>query len=260
MLSILMTESWQKSIVSSTLLRVKKMTSVFHFILTSFLFFTTTIFAHSSTPLELASVASQRAALKPSSKAQGPLIVLDAGHGGTDEGAKVRHLQEKKITLLTTLYAKKKLEGLGYRVLLTRLKDTYISLPKRVSIANQTNSALFISIHCNAAHNHLAQGLEIYYCKAGDPSRSQSSCSLADSILQQIIQETGCISRGVKLGRFHVIRETTMPAILIEIGFLTNYDEWTSMRKKSYLEKMANGIALGVDTFIRSKKNVLGAS
>ena len=236
------------------------MTTAFHRTLIVFVFFIGSLFARSSTPLELASLASERAASKISSKAQGPLIVLDAGHGGTDEGAKVRQLQEKKITLLTTLYAKKKLEDLGYRVLLTRKKDTYISLPKRVSIANQTNSALFVSIHCNAAQNHLAQGLEIYYCKAGDAAKSMASLSLADSILHQIIHETGCASRGVKLGRFHVIRETTMPAILIEIGFLTNYDEWASMRKKSYLEQMAKGIALGVDTYIRSRKNVLGAS
>ncbi|MES2200032.1 MAG: N-acetylmuramoyl-L-alanine amidase [Chlamydiota bacterium] len=236
------------------------MTFTFHRTLIVFLFFTTSIFARSSTPLELASAASRHATLKPSSNTQGPLIVLDAGHGGTDEGAKVRQLQEKKITLLTALYAKKKLEGLGYRVLLTRIKDTYISLPKRVSIANQTNSALFVSIHCNAAQNHLAQGLEIYYCKAGDSVKSLSSLALADSILNQIIHETGCASRGIKLGRFHVIRETTMPAILIEIGFLTNYDEWASMRKKSYLEQMAKGIALGVDAYVRSKKSVLGAS
>lgn len=236
------------------------MTSSFRFILIIFCLFITPIFAKSSTPLDLASLASQRAALKPSSTGGGPLIVLDAGHGGSDEGAKVRHLQEKKITLLTTLYAKKQLEELGYRVLLTRKKDTYISLPKRVSIANQTESALFVSIHCNAAQNHLAQGLEIYYCKAGDADKSLSSLNLAGAILNQIIQETGCLSRGVKLGRFYVIRETSMPAILIEMGFLTNYDEWASMRRKSYLEKMAKGIALGVHNYMKSKRSVLGAS
>lgn len=236
------------------------MASALHTIFIVIIFFTSSLFARSSTPLELASLASQRSALTPCSKGKGPLIVLDAGHGGPDEGAKVRNLQEKKITLLTTLYAKKKLEELGYRVLLTRIKDSFLSLPKRVSIANQTNSVLFVSIHCNAAQNHLAQGLEIYYCKAGDPARSLSSLSLATTILHQIIHETGCASRGVKTGRFHVIRETTMPSILIEIGFLTNYDEWANMRKKSYLDKMAKGIAIGVDNFIRSKKNVLGAS
>jgi N-acetylmuramoyl-L-alanine amidase len=236
------------------------MTSAFYRIFIATLLFASSLFARSSTPLELASSASGRAALKTSSKTQGPLIILDAGHGGSDEGAKVRHLQEKKITLLTALYAKKQLEALGYRVLLTRVKDTYISLPKRVSVANQTHGMLFVSIHCNAAQNHLAQGVEIYYCKGTNSSKSQASSSLADFTLKKIIQETECASRGVKLGRFHVIRETTMPSILIELGFLTNYNEWASMRKKSYLEQMAKGIALGVDSYMRSKKNVLGAT
>jgi N-acetylmuramoyl-L-alanine amidase len=186
------------------------------------------LFAQRATPLEVASFASQQASLKPSAKTTGPLVVLDAGHGGSDQGAKVRSLQEKKITLQTALHAKKMLEDLGYRVLLTRKKDSFISLPKRVSIANQTKGVLFVSIHCNAAPNTLAQGLEIYYYKGGDPSRSTKSFTLADFSLQKIIQETGCACRGVKSGRFYVIRETTMPSILVEIGFLTNTEEWAN--------------------------------
>ncbi len=236
------------------------MTSTFHPLLIAIFLFTSSLLAGASTPLDLASLASKKAASLSSNTSQGPLIVLDAGHGGDDKGATVRQLQEKKITLLTALYAKKQLEEMGYRVLLTRKKDVYISLPKRVSIANQTDSALFVSIHCNAAQNHLAQGLEIYYCKGGASARANASFSLAESALRHIIKETACSSRGVKTGRFYVIRETTMPAILIEIGFLTNYDEWASMRKKSYLEKMAKGISLGIDVYIKTQKNVLGAS
>lgn len=209
------------------------------------------LWAHSSTSLGLASAASQRAAVKVSTKAEGPLIILDAGHGGPDEGAKVRQLQEKKITLLTAIYTKKKLEALGYRVLLTRTKDIYVSLPRRVSIANQTHGVLFVSIHCNAAKNTLAQGLEIYYCKNAASERVLFSRQLADSVLNDILNQTGALSRGVKAANFHVIRETTMPAILVEVGFLTNQEEWASMRKKSYLEKVASGIALGVNRYFQ---------
>ncbi len=236
------------------------MPSLFYRLFALFFLCTASLFGKSATPAGLASLASQRASLQSSTKGTGPLIILDPGHGGSDNGAEVRKLQEKKITLLAALYTKNKLEELGYRVLLTRKKDTYISLPKRVSIANRTEGVLFVSIHCNAAPNHLAQGLEIYYCKGEDKTRSLSSFSLADNLLQTIVKETDCCSRGVKTGRFYVIRETLMPAVLIEIGFLTNYDEWASMRKKSYLEKTAKGIALGVDAYVRSKKNVLGAS
>lgn len=234
------------------------MTNRFFFFL--FLVLSLSLFAKSSTPLEVASFAAQQAALKPSSKTSGPLVILDAGHGGSDEGAKVRHLQEKKITLQTAIQAKKILEEMGYRVLLTRKKDSFISLPKRVSIANQTKGIVFISIHCNAAQNPLAQGLEIYYYKGGDPAKSTKSLSLADSALQKILRETGCASRGVKSGRFYVIRETSMPAILVEIGFLTNSEEWDNMRRKPYLEKMAKGIAQGIDAYVKGEKNVLGAS
>ncbi len=208
------------------------------------------LWAHSSTSLGLASLASQQAAAKVS-KNSGPLIVIDAGHGGSDEGAKVRKLQEKKITLLTALYTKKKLEALGYRVLLTRSKDIYVSLARRVSIANQTHSAIFVSIHCNAAKNTLAQGPEIYYCKATAAERAVFSRQLADFVLDDILGQTGGVSRGVKAGNFHVIRETVMPAILIEMGFLTNQEEWAYMRQKSYLEKIASGIALGVDKYLK---------
>lgn len=218
------------------------------------------LFGRSSTPLEVASFAAQQAALKPSTKASGPLVILDAGHGGSDEGAKVRHLQEKKITLQTAIQAKKILEEMGYRVLLTRKKDSFISLPKRVSIANQTKALLFISIHCNAASNPLAQGLEIYYYKGGDATKSAKSLFLADTTLQKILGITGCASRGVKSGRFYVIRETEMPAILVEIGFLTNTEEWANMRSKPYLEKIAKGLAQGIDAYVKGEKNVLGAS
>ncbi len=221
-------------------------------ILAAFFFFIPiSVFSHSSTPHGLASLASQSSS-KTTVKATAPLIILDAGHGGSDEGAKVRQLQEKRIALLTTLYAKKFLEEKGYRVLLTRSKDIYISLPKRVEIANKTKGALFVSVHFNSAKNTLAEGIEIFYYKEKDMQRMTSSKNLAGSILNGILEETAAVSRGVKWGNFHVIRETSMPAVIVEAGFMTNYTEWTSLRKKSYLEKIAKGISLGVDLYLKS--------
>ncbi len=207
------------------------------------------LLAHSSTPKALAMKAeSKRCYAKP----KGPLIVLDAGHGGSDEGAKVRWVQEKKITLATVLYTKKYLEELGYRVILTRGKDTYVSLPKRVSIANKTKSVLFVSVHYNASKNTEAQGVEIYYYNSSDPERTRSSRKLAGYVLHFVLDQTDAVSRGVKMGNFHVIRETEMPAILVEGGFMTNYDEWSSLKKRSYLENIAKGIAQGVDKYLKS--------
>lgn len=221
----------------------------------------TSVFCKSVSPLELPSLTLKKTEKTFSlTHSTGPVIILDPGHGGSDTGAEVRKLREKKITLLAALYTKKKLEELGYHVVLTRKKDAYLSLPKRVSLANRLRGTLFVSIHCNAASNPLAQGLEIYYHSCENKEKAFASKSLADRLLKTIITETGCSSRGVKSGRFYVIRETVMPSVLVEIGFLTNYEEWASMRKKSYLEKMASGIASGVDAHLKAQKHVLGAS
>ncbi|MBM3198885.1 MAG: N-acetylmuramoyl-L-alanine amidase, partial [Chlamydiae bacterium] len=97
--------------------------------------------ARSASPLGIAASAGHS-----QKNSKGPLVVIDAGHGGSDEGAKVRQLQEKSITLLTALYAKRELENMGYRVLLTRSRDIYVSLPKRVNLANKTKGTIFVSI------------------------------------------------------------------------------------------------------------------
>lgn len=179
-----------------------------------------------------------------------PLVILDAGHGGSDEGAKIRFFKEKKITLTTTMMVKKYLEDLGYRVIMTRTRDVYIPLHRRVSIANRTKAVIFVSIHFNASQSKEAKGIEIFYCSS-DGWRAQASKQLASTILRHIIDETRADSRGVKAGNFHVIRETEMPAVLVEGGFITNLDERSLLRENTYLSKLARGIALGVDKYLK---------
>lgn len=204
----------------------------------------------SSSPIHLASNSKKEAVTL--SKAKGPLIVLDAGHGGKDDGATVRSVQEKKLTLLTVMYTKKHLESLGYRVLLTRAKDVYVPLSRRVLVANKMKCSLFVSVHFNSAPNHLAKGLEVYYI--GDTSeRGRSSRKLANYVIHYVMGETNFLSRGVKLGKhLYVVRETQMPAILFEGGFMTNPEEWAKIKDKSYLEKIARGISQGVDNYLKS--------
>lgn len=181
-----------------------------------------------------------------------PLIILDAGHGGTDEGAKVRAFQEKKVTMLATLLTKKHLEELGYRVLLTRTKDAYISLPRRVSIANKAGGVLFVSIHFNSARNVQAKGIEVFYYGGTEPWRSRASQRLASCVLGRVIDLTKAHSRGVKQGNFHVIRETQMPAVLVEGGFITNAEERNCLKDRNYLNRLGLGIAEGVDRYLKS--------
>ncbi|MBI2742894.1 MAG: N-acetylmuramoyl-L-alanine amidase [Chlamydiales bacterium] len=181
-----------------------------------------------------------------------PLIILDAGHGGTDEGAKVSSFMEKKITLITALLTKKRLEERGYKVIMTRSRDKYIPLARRVSIANRTKGAAFVSIHFNASRSQAAKGIEVFFCETKEKWRGRASRRLADCILFQVIDQTEAISRGVKGGNFHVIRETEMPAVLVEGGFVTNGEERSLLRDRDYLAKIAEGIAIGVDKYFKS--------
>ena len=188
-----------------------------------------------------------------------PLVILDPGHGGSDEGAKVNFFHEKRITLITTLALKKYLEERDYRVILTRSRDVFVPLERRVSIANKTRAVIFVSVHYNASQSKDAKGIEVFYYKGRDPARARSSKQLADQILSHLLRETEADSRGVKAGNFHVIRETDMPSVLVEGGFITNKEERMLLRDKTYLDKVAYGIAEGIDLYLK-KNGVLGSS
>jgi len=181
-----------------------------------------------------------------------PLVVLDAGHGGSDEGAKVQTFMEKNLTLMTSLLVKKHLVEKGYRVVLTRSRDTVLSLPERVAIAQRAKADLLISIHYNAALNKEAKGIEVFYYNAGEPWRAQASKRLAQAILQDLIGATAAISRGVKIGNHHLTRESSMPAVLVEGGFITNAEERSQLRNAAYREKIAQAIASGIDKYLVS--------
>jgi N-acetylmuramoyl-L-alanine amidase len=190
------------------------------------------------------------------SKRVKPLVVIDPGHGGADFGARVQYVAEKRLTLSTALLLRKCLDTLGYRVVLTRSRDVFIPLQQRVLLANKIKAAAFISIHFNSAPGYpQANGIEVYYYKlGGDKGRVMGSFQLADFVLKEVSEQTKALSRGVKHGNFCVIRETLIPAILVEGGFLTNSGERGLLRDKHYLEKIAKGVALGVDKYLRSLK------
>lgn len=181
-----------------------------------------------------------------------PLIILDAGHGGTDEGTKVNVLKEKRLTLLTVLMTKKYLEQMGYRVILTRGRDVFLSLPKRVAIANKSKATLFVSVHFNSAPSADAQGIEIFYFDSKQVWRTRASRRLAHCLLHRMLDQTEASSRGVKSGNYHVIRETQMPAVIVEAGFITNVKERQKLKDRAYLERISMGIAQGIDKYIKT--------
>lgn len=190
-------------------------------------------------------------ALKSAIPKDQKLIVIDPGHGGYDLGARISACDEKSLALSTALLVKKYLTEMGYRVILTRSRDVFLPLEKRTSIANETKSKLFVSIHYNSAPNPVAKGVEVFYYASEDKIRKEASKKLATRVLSKVIDRTAAESRGTKEGKFHVIRETHMPAILIEAGFMTHPDELHLLKDINYRDKIARGIAEGVDSFFK---------
>ncbi len=183
------------------------------------------------------------------------VIVLDPGHGGEDMGTKSLippKYQEKSLNLSTAFFLRDYLQKMGYLVKMTRIDDTFIPLASRSLIANNEECNLFVSVHYNAAPSDLASGIEVYYYNSEEnKSRSASSKKLADLVLSNLIQKTSAKSRGVKHGNLSVIRETTMPAILVEGGFMTNKNEMEKIKDPAYIKQLAYGIALGVDAYVK---------
>lgn len=191
-------------------------------------------------------------------KKLGPLIIIDPGHGGEDRGTESPFkpsYQEKSLTLTTSRMVRDFLKQMGYQTQMTRNDDTFIPLKMRATIANEAKSALFVSIHYNSAPSKDANGIEVFYYQSEtDKTRMEASKKLASIILSKVIERTQAKSRGVKAANFAVIRETNMPAILIEGGFLTNQEEMQKIKDPAYIKQLALGIAQGVDQYLQRNK------
>lgn len=185
-------------------------------------------------------------------------VVVDAGHGGKDPGAhslNAPRVNEKDVALTTALLLRRHLMRRGYDVLMTRHDDSFVPLRDRAlfpqQIARPQGGVLFVSVHYNAAKNTQASGVEVYYYKSKEAStRRQSSERLASAVLEEIVAQTKMINRGVKHGNFCVVRETSVPAILVEGGFMSNEQDMKRLRQGEYLNQVAGSIAKGLDTYV----------
>jgi len=181
-----------------------------------------------------------------------PTIVIDPGHGGHNLGAHNPFCEEKRFNLLTARLVKKYLTQLGYRVVMTRSTDVFVPLSKRVDIANHSHGNLFVSIHFNSSRNPIPQGVEVFFSDSDDNQwRSKLSRKLAASVLSRVVRQTQAVSRGVKKTDFLVIRETQMPSILVEGGFISNAQERSFLKDPRYIEKIARGIVEGIDHYYK---------
>jgi N-acetylmuramoyl-L-alanine amidase len=174
------------------------------------------------------------------------VIVIDPGHGGKDPGAiGLRSIQEKKIVLDISQKVTQILEKRGYRVIMTRQNDRFVSLQGRVNIAEKYKAKAFISIHANSISRSKTSvnGVETYYYSSG--------YRLAQSIHRSIIRRLDVRDRGVRKARFYVLRKTSMPAVLVEVGFVTGSSDSAKLSNASYRQRMAEAIAEGIISHVR---------
>jgi len=171
-------------------------------------------------------------------------VVIDPGHGGPDPGAiGIGGIRETDVVLEVSKIIKKLLSEKGVKVRLTRTNDIDLDLPPRVSIANNTDADIFVSIHANASRGKRRDinGLETFYY------RGWREILLAKRIQKQILRVSpGSPDRGVKQGRFYVIKNTRMPAVLVEIGFLTGRLDSRRLEKITHKKRLAYAIAKGI--------------
>ena len=171
-------------------------------------------------------------------------VVIDPGHGGPDPGAiGIGGIRETDVVLEVSKIVEKLLSEKGVKAILTRKKEIDLDLPPRVSFANNTDADIFVSIHANASRGKRRDinGLETFYF------RGWKGRLLAKRIQKQILRVSpGSPDRGVKQGRFYVIKNTRMPAVLVEIGFLTGRLDSRRLEKTAHRKRIAYAIAKGI--------------
>ncbi len=185
--------------------------------------------------------------------APGFCVVVDAGHGGSDGGTVSGKAVEKDINLSVALKLKAILENDNIEVILTRSSDENISLAERTSVANDSNADFFISLHCNY-YEKGAQiaGLECYY----NNSNATESKGYAESIINAISLSEDIETRYAKTEGYYVLRNTQMPAVLVEMGFLSNDSESQKLLDDDYQESLAQRIAEGISNEIKRGENL----
>jgi len=180
------------------------------------------------------------AAVIPESSGPSTVVVIDAGHGGFDRGGiPGQRVPEKNMTLDVAQRLKAVLTAYGYRVVMTRDSDVFVPLGTRVAIANSYRDAIFVCIHFNAARRGSANGIETYFYNS-------QSLPLASAIHYYVAGGAPTPNRGVRRRGFYVLRKTTIPAVLVECGFLTNATEANYAQSSAYQQKLAEEIGRGI--------------
>ena len=164
-------------------------------------------------------------------------VVVDAGHGGKDNGAFRRYGGVEKVaTLDVATRLSRKLRESEFQTVMTRTGDVFVALDRRASIGNRQDNSIFVSVHFNDSGRRAIRGFETYY-------HSPVARNLAHRIQQSLLTMPGSVNRGVKTAGFTVLRKSAYPAVLVECGFLSNRREGARARSPAYREQLADKIA-----------------
>lgn len=168
-------------------------------------------------------------------------VVVDAGHGGLDRGARGMDGRsvEKVYALDTAKRIERGLRARGYRVVMTRRRDYFVPLPSRVATSNRQRGAVFVSVHYNWTGRSAVSGTETYYYNS-------RSYPLAANIQREVDRVAPTPNRGVKRSRFHVLRNNARPAALVELGFMSNPRELRLIKSASYRQRLADAVVRGI--------------
>lgn len=172
-------------------------------------------------------------------------VVIDAGHGGHDNGGQWGKVYEKHLALDTATRLEATLKRMGYQTVMTRRSDYFVSLPQRVNAANRHKNAIFVSIHYNYTWKEQVSGLETFYY-------NNEGQKLARQVQSSLVRLTRTVDRSAKFARFYVLRNCTLPGILVEGGFVSNERERDRMKSAYFRESIARGIAEGIQRYRRA--------
>lgn len=181
------------------------------------------------------------------------IIVVDAGHGGKDPGAtSVSKRYEKDFNLAVALKLNKRLGELGYNTIMTRDTDVFVDLYERARIANDANADLFVSVHGNSHGSSAHAGIQVLYCPAFKSDfKEVDQHPFAKAMMTALLEGTGAIDKGIiQRPNLVVLRETKMPAVLVEAGFLSNLAEEKLLFTENYQNKIVDSIVKGIENYL----------
>jgi len=181
----------------------------------------------------------------PAPRRMSGTVVIDAGHGGKDPGAtSILGFYEKGVNLSVARQVAHLLEQRGLRVKMTRTSDYFVELEDRAAIANNLNADLFVSIHADSFPKSTRRGFTVYIARSASSSSRRAASAIARSM-----SGTGLNSFGVQTAGYHVLTGTRGPAVLVELGYLSNRREAALLRSSSFQNRLAQAVADGISDY-----------